>query len=100
MSESSVVARDNGVLEVNGRLTFQTVPEVLAQAAQGLNRAGSAITVDLRNVALIDTAGVALMLEWLGQARAQKRTLTFVNLPEQVRHLIGVSGLDEAFGLS
>lgn len=97
----TVVVRDDGVLEVHGHVTFQTVPEFLSQAGQWLNRSEpSRITMDLGRVAHIDTAGIALMLEWLTQAQAQQRELKFVNLPDQMRHFIGVSGLNTAFGLA
>jgi phospholipid transport system transporter-binding protein len=100
VTDDRIVARDDGVLEVSGRLTFQTVPDILAQAAPTLSRAGSAVTVDMRRVEAVDTAGIALMLEWLGQARAQQRTLTFINISSQARHLIGASGLNKAFGFA
>ncbi|HKQ30748.1 MAG TPA: STAS domain-containing protein [Burkholderiales bacterium] len=100
MSDVGTVAYDNGVVTVSGRITFQTVPECLPQAAACFGRAGTDVTVDLAKVTLVDTAGVALMLEWLAQARAQRYTLTFVNLPEQLRHFINVSGLNQAFGLA
>jgi phospholipid transport system transporter-binding protein len=101
VSDDNVVARDQGVLEVSGRMTFQTVPALLAQAAPLLDRPEPTnLTVDLAKVARVDTAGAALLLEWLAQARARRRELKFVNWPEQVRHFIGVSGLNKAFGLA
>lgn len=101
MSEpNALVARPDGVVEVRGRMTFQTVPEFTARGSILLNGGGGPITVDLKNAALVDSAGVALMLEWMTQARAAGRELHFVNLHDQLRHLIGVSGLDKAFGLS
>jgi phospholipid transport system transporter-binding protein len=92
--------RDDGVVELSGRLTFHTVPEFIARSATFLNSAPAAVTLDLAKVELVDSAGVALLLEWLAQARTRQRALHFVNLPEQTRHLIGVSGLDAAFGLT
>jgi phospholipid transport system transporter-binding protein len=100
VSDCNVAARGDGVIEVSGRVTFQTVPHCLSQAAAWFEQASADMTVDLAKVALVDTAGVALMLEWLAVAQAKQRKLKFVNLPEQVRHLIGVSGLNKAFGLA
>jgi phospholipid transport system transporter-binding protein len=91
--------RDDGTVELSGRITFHTVPEYVARAAEIVNDARAAVTLDLGKVEQIDSAGVALLLEWLEQARAGQRELHFVNVPEQTRRLIGVSGLDEAFGL-
>jgi phospholipid transport system transporter-binding protein len=79
-------------------MTFQTVPEFLGHSAVWLKDAKGMITVDLAKVSLADSAGLALMLEWLEQAQAAKRELKFVNIPEQVKHLIDVSGLGQVFG--
>lgn len=100
MNENDFVARRDGVFEVSGRMTFQTVPQFLARTAVWLNDSAGAVTIDLGQVALADSAGLALMLEWLRQARVVKRELKFINPPEQVRHLIRVSGLNEVFGLA
>lgn len=91
--------RGDGVIEVSGRITFQTVPEFVARTNAWLHGDSEAITLDLGQVSLIDSAGVALMLEWMTQARGRKRELRFANLTQQVRHLIAVNGLGEAFGL-
>jgi phospholipid transport system transporter-binding protein len=100
VSENGVSARHDGVVEVSGRMTFQTVPEFVARGAKFVNGGGVSLTIDMDKVTLVDSAGVALMLEWLAQARAAKRELRFINLHEQLRHLISVSGLDKAFGLN
>lgn len=46
-----------------------------------------------------DSAGLALMIEWLQMARDGKRELVFANIPEQVSELIRVNGLQQMFGL-
>jgi phospholipid transport system transporter-binding protein len=93
------VARRDGVLEVSGRMTFQTVPELAARSAQWFNASNPAVTVDLGKVTMADSAGLALMLDWMKQARAAKREIKFLNLPDQVRRLIRVSHLNSAFDL-
>ncbi len=98
MSENGFHTRDDGVFELSGRMTFQTVPQFLTHTAVWLNDSNGSVVIDLSKVTLADSAGVALMLEWLRQARIAKRDLTFVNFPEQVQHLISVSGLSNVFG--
>jgi len=86
-------ARDDGVFEVSGRLTFQTVPEFLARTGDSLKSGTGQITIDMHGVTLADSAGLALMLEWLEMAGAAKREIVFTRIPAQVRDLIHVSGL-------
>jgi phospholipid transport system transporter-binding protein len=92
------VTRADGTVAVSGALTFETVPEYFA-ASNGWLGGSGALTVDLQGVTRVDSAGVALLLEWLARARAANRALAFVNLPEQVQHMIRVSGLHQAFGI-
>jgi phospholipid transport system transporter-binding protein len=97
VSQSGVNVRADGVFEIDGRMTFQTAPDLLPKSAQWLNGAAGAVTIDLGSVTLADSAGLALMLEWLEQARAAQRELTFVSLPEQMQRLVKVSGLEDVF---
>jgi ABC-type transporter Mla MlaB component len=92
----SGVRVDNGTAWVSGALTFETVPGYYAGTRAWLS-GGGALTVDLAGVERVDSAGVALLLEWQALARAAGRALTYANMPEQVRHMISVSGLAQAF---
>ncbi len=97
MSENGFNARDNGVFEITGQVTFQTVPQFLSYAVQWLKNPAKTVTIDMRNITLADSAGLALMLEWAQQAAAAQRELTFINIPEQVQELIRVNGLQQVF---
>lgn len=99
MSENGFTARDNGVFEAAGRLTFQTVPEFLTYTDKWLQGGAGKVTIDLRGVTLADSAGLALMLEWQERARTAKREIVFSNIPDQVRDLIRVNGLLKVFQL-
>lgn len=91
------VARHDGTFAINGLLTFETVPEFLNRTSTWLSSDSEMITIDMKNVSKADSAGLALMVEWLRQAREAKRRIRFVNIPEQLNHLIRVSGLQQAF---
>jgi phospholipid transport system transporter-binding protein len=89
------VARENGAVKVAGALTFQTVPDFLARSKDWMGGGNGAATIDLGEVTRADSAGVALLLEWLRLARDHGREVRFVNAPEQLRHLIQVNGLTQ-----
>jgi phospholipid transport system transporter-binding protein len=90
--------RPDGTAEVSGELTFATVPAYL-QGNGALFAGRGDLTIDLRGVMRADSAGVALLVEWLRLARAAGRTLRYRNLPPQVDALVRVSGLEKAFAL-
>ena len=84
---------------MSGSLTFQTVPQFLTHAGTLLLGGAQPVTIDMRGVTQADSAGLALMIEWLQMARNERRKLAFANIPEQVSELIRVNGLQQMFGL-
>ena len=99
MNENGFTTRDNGVFEVTGQLTFQSVPQFLAHTDKWLQGGSGKVTVDMHGVTLADSAGLALLIEWLQLARSAKREIVFTNMPEQMRDLVRVNGLQEVFRL-
>lgn len=91
----ALAKRHDGVLTVSGDLTFATVPELVTQSEAWLAAGTGALTVDLGGVRRADSAGLALMVEWLRLAREGARELKFVHMPDQVRNFIHVSGLTQ-----
>lgn len=86
---------DTAVQTVSGPLTFQTVPDVYAASA-GWFGGTDGVTIDLKAVTLADSAGLALLIEWVRQAGLTGKTVSLINMPEQVQHLIRVNGLGAA----
>lgn len=99
MSENGLTARGDGVFEISGNLTFQTVPRFQDQAGSLLQGNAQPVTIDMKGVTQSDSAGLALMIEWLQMARAAQRELVFAHIPEQMRDLIRVNGLQQMFSL-
>jgi len=80
---------------VTGALTFETVPDLYQNSAKWFEGAGELI-LDLAQVERTDSAGLALLIEWLRRAQAAKRRLRFANIPAQVQTLIRINGLQDA----
>lgn len=87
------IENDNGGFQVKGALTFATVP-ALVELINTKNTSGeSAVVVDLSGVTHSDSAGLALLLQWLGNAQQTGGDLKFVNIPDQVKRFININGL-------
>jgi phospholipid transport system transporter-binding protein len=82
---------------VAGALTFDTVPALYRDSAAWF-AAGGDLIVDLGQVTRADSAGLALLVEWLRRARAGDARLHLANIPEQVLTLIRVNGLQDILG--
>lgn len=89
----SLRADGSGRFIVSGAVTFATAGELLA-ASQPLFAGEKAITVDLSAVTRVDSAGLALLLEWLRRARSDGRAVSFTGLPGKLVDIAKLSGVD------
>lgn len=85
-------------VEVKGELDVDNVPARLKRSADWFENGGKTI-IDLADVTRADSAGVALLLEWIRDAKHEGATLSFINAPEQMRAIINFCGLDEVITL-
>jgi phospholipid transport system transporter-binding protein len=87
----------NGVLRVTGTLSFETIPEVLAETTEFAARPDlpQTITIDFAGITGVDSAAVALLLEWRRMALKRGKTLLFSNLPANLLALAELYGVAE-----
>jgi len=81
-----------GRCALNGCLSFKTVNRLLRDSA-GLFRNSAPLVVDLSGVERTDSAGLALLVEWMKMARRTDKGLTFCNMPEQMLEIARTCGL-------
>jgi phospholipid transport system transporter-binding protein len=79
---------------VTGPLDIATVTALLPLGSAAIGR-GQASVIDLAGVTSSDSAGLALLIEWLSVARGAKRTLRYENLPSQLLQLARLSEVEE-----
>ena len=82
------------VYRIIGELNMSTVPELLEMMSSLLDGAGQERVIDLAEVSRSDSAGLALLLDWMSQAQQKNISLSFKNLPAQMQAIIKISGLD------
>ncbi len=56
------------------------------------------VTVDLAGLTEVDSAAVSLLLEWRRAAQRDKRIISYVNLPDNVKSLATLYGVTELLG--
>lgn len=85
------------VLRPEGNLSYETIPSVLAETAQFAARADipATIRIDFSAVTGVDSAAVALLLEWRRMALARGKTLEYENLPANLLALARLYGVAE-----
>ena len=86
----------DGRASLAGPLTFETVARLFRAMEKSAPGEPPPEQIDLAGVTTIDSAGLALLLEWQSRARAAGRELTVRNAPDG---LLRLARLCEATGL-
>jgi len=93
MSRAVINKLDSHHIQVEGELNLATAPVLVQTMLDQFPLTGSEVHIDLMGVTRSDSAGLALLVEWLRQAERQDITLRFHNLPGQLREIARVSDL-------
>jgi phospholipid transport system transporter-binding protein len=83
--------------KITSALTFETAPGLLEQSKSWFGESASHIVVDLSSAGRTDSAGIALLLEWIEISRKQNLQIKFTNLPSQMREFIEANDLSKLF---
>jgi phospholipid transport system transporter-binding protein len=59
----------------------------------------ASVEVDLGGLTALDSAGLAVLIAWLGEARAQGRALVYHDLPAALVATARVAGVEELVGV-
>mgnify|MGYP001550157601 CR=1 FL=1 len=88
-----------GVLPLNGDLTLETVDTWYRQLCAVWGGSASPTVVDLAGAGRIDSAGLALLIEWKARASKRGEALTLKNPPRHLLQLAAMSEATELLGL-
>lgn len=87
-----MIRREGPRMIVSGAVTLGNVASLLEEGRRHLAEGVQA--VDLGEVNQMDSALLALLLAWLRDARSRERPLAFTNLPESLRTIARLYGVD------
>ncbi len=94
MTKLSIIDQGGGYFIIDGDLTFSTIDKQTVRAVDFLTKSKH-ITIDLGHVGSSDSAGLALMIEWIKYTRHHRSQIMFKNIPEQLLNLAKLSGFDK-----
>ncbi|BCG63077.1 MAG: phospholipid transport system transporter-binding protein [Methyloprofundus sp.] len=94
MQTLEIIAISNANYQIKGELSFHTINKLTLKALK-LHKNTAAISIDLQKISKIDSAGLALLIEWIKFAGAQQTELQFTNIPSQLTALANLSYLSE-----
>jgi len=91
-----LAAEAPGTLSARGPLTFRTARRACEQGAAALaNAAGARLEIDCRGITASDSAGLAVLLEWLSVTKRAGRSLRYAQLPQGLAALARISDVED-----
>lgn len=81
-----------GIAYLEGRLTQSEAKRLLAEGEQAIR--DGCTTFDLGGANQLDSVAVSLLLAWQRRAREQGRVLGFRNIPDSIKSLVTLYGVD------
>lgn len=91
--KAEIVTVGEGRFELSGALTFDTVASLLEQGQKRF-AAHSRIILDLSGVTDSDSAGLALLMEWVSWANHSVREIRYENVPERLVSIASISEVE------
>jgi len=85
--------REGEKLVLEGAVTLDTVPGLISAAEEHFRQGAGVIDFDA--VTEVDSAAVALALEWVRQAERANVALRLVNMPTSMQNLAKLYGVSE-----
>jgi phospholipid transport system transporter-binding protein len=86
-----------GQFRISGVLDATTAREMLEQS-EGRFAQFNNLDIDLGGVGESDSAGLALLIEWLRVARQSQKEVRFANVPAQIEALARISEVEDLIG--
>ena len=90
------MASESGRFTARGLLTFATARQAREQGLQSLaSAAGRELEVDCAGITASDSAGLAVLLDWLGAMKRAGRAPHYTQLPGGLLALARISEVEE-----
>ena len=93
MKALATILDENNQLTVSGVLNLATVMTVWKQSLLLLVQY-SHVNIDLSKVTASNSAGLALLVEWLRYGKQENKTITFSGMPPQLQSIAKVVGIN------
>lgn len=93
MSEFELSDLGDGRFALSGDMSFETAERILVESEEPFEQ-HTRIEIDLSGVSNADSAGLALLLEWITWANHTVREIRYVDMPERVLAIAKTTEVD------
>ena len=95
MADFELIDHGEGRFSVTGQMTFDTAERILEASEEPFEH-NTQLVVDLSGVTGADSAGLALLLEWITWANHTVREIRFTDIPKRI---VAIAETTEVEGL-
>ncbi|MGI9271320.1 MAG: STAS domain-containing protein [Woeseiaceae bacterium] len=99
MSSFDLVDVGDGKFELSGDMSFMTAEQIL-RASESSFAGQKNLQIDLSGVKKTDSAGLALLLEWMSRAKHAGGDIQFDAIPEKVHAIAQTADVADLLGHS
>ncbi len=93
MSDFTLEDLGDGRFALSGEMSFETAERIL-QASEKPYAKHTRLEIDLSGVSMSDSAGLALLLEWVTWANHTVREIRYTGMPERVMAIAKTTEVD------
>lgn len=79
---------------IEGALTVNVIPGLIDRGNTLIKQSAGNVTFDLSGVTHVDSASLALLIDWVRYAKREKKALSFKHLPEKIVQMMKLSNLN------
>jgi len=97
MHQFELTEDSGGLWKAAGVLTFASVGAIHDETPSLTGRADGDVRLDLSGIEDADSAGLALLVQWIASSRSEGRSLTISGLPPRLENLARIGGVDGYF---
>ena len=94
MKAAEIQQAGDGVFRVTGPVVMATAGALL-ESSRKLFAGSGDLEIDLSGVTGVDSSALALLIEWLRQAKAQNHTIRIGSVPDKLRSIARLTGVED-----
>ena len=87
-------------IDVRGEVDVHSAPILLEQIQAAITKRYEVIIINLRDVSRMDSAGVAVLIEGINEARKQKIILSLQDVSRAAQQVLEMARVDKLFQVS
>lgn len=99
MSKAQLISLTEGELRLQGAVNYENAPLLASQIDDYLRTSKSSLSLDMSQVTHINSAGMALLIDWFKKAQKKGIALQFCHVPPQLARIAALTRTDKILNL-